>query len=268
MRVPRAERTTHQRGNGTTTEKKSDHRKLNPRSRSSIPSENGRRSTSSPHYYSHKWSSIRPTPISSHDFLEPSYLYSKNQEMAYDPRMHDRTPLTHLRTHVPLVRMRIHHPIRHYEKHPQGHELGTGDTENHNTHFVERLGNVGVAQDMVGLVHDIFTASILAFVWHSGSTADPVTPSPLSPNAAIGPRVLISAFFFLGFVYFGAIVKTLQGYGRVSGTTRDTETARETGDAIREGRDEEKEREGERTRKTARARQSKRPRKRLETHLT
>ncbi|KAI6155979.1 hypothetical protein BKA82DRAFT_845732 [Pisolithus tinctorius] len=156
MRVPHAERTTHQRGNGTTTEKKSDRRNPNLRSRSSIPSENGRRSTSSPHYYSHKWSSIHPTPISSHDFLEPSYPYPKNQEMAYDPRIHDRTPLAHLRTHVPLVRMRIHHPIRHYEKHVQGHEVGTGDTENHNIHFVERLGNVGVAQNMIGLVHDIF----------------------------------------------------------------------------------------------------------------
>ncbi|KAI5996536.1 hypothetical protein F5J12DRAFT_852910 [Pisolithus orientalis] len=88
-----------------------------------------------------------------------------------------------------------------------------------------------------------FIVSILAFVWHSGSTTDPATPSPLSPNAAIGPRVLISAFFFLGLVYFCAIVKTLQGYGRVSGTTRDTEMARETRDAIREGRDGEREME-------------------------
>ncbi|KIO06709.1 hypothetical protein M404DRAFT_439144 [Pisolithus tinctorius Marx 270] len=161
--------------------------------------------------------------------------------MAYDPRMHDRTPLAHLLTHVPLVRMCIYHPIRHYEKHPQGHELSTAHTEIHDIHFVERLGNAGVAQDVVGLVHDIFIASILAFVWQSGSTSDPITPPHSAPNAASGPRVLISAIFFLGLVYFGAIAKALQGYRRVSGTTRDTETARETRDAIREARDREKE---------------------------
>lgn len=72
-----------------------------------------------------------------------------------------------------------------------------------------------------------FIASILAFVWRSGSTTDPTTPSPLSPSAAIGPRVLVSVFFILGIIYFGAIVKTLQGYGRVNSGTGETETVRD-----------------------------------------
>ncbi|KAI6043456.1 hypothetical protein EDC04DRAFT_2562735 [Pisolithus marmoratus] len=88
-----------------------------------------------------------------------------------------------------------------------------------------------------------FIASILAFVWRSGSTTDPSTPSSLSPNAAIGPRVLISVLLFLGIVYFGAIVKTLQGYGRVNGTTGWTESARDTRDVIRMGRGVEREME-------------------------
>ncbi|KAI6038095.1 hypothetical protein EDC04DRAFT_3113890 [Pisolithus marmoratus] len=91
-----------------------------------------------------------------------------------------------------------------------------------------------------------FIASILSFVWRSGSTTDPSTPSPLDPTAAIGPRVLVSAFFLLGLIYFAAIVKTLQGYGRVSGATREAETAGETRDAIRE--ETEMERRGERGR--------------------
>ncbi|KAI6010544.1 hypothetical protein EDC04DRAFT_2580839 [Pisolithus marmoratus] len=88
-----------------------------------------------------------------------------------------------------------------------------------------------------------FIASILAFVWRSGSTTDPSTPPSLNPEAAIGPRVLISVLHFLGIIYFGAIVKTLQGFGRGNDATGWTETARETGDAIRGGRDVEREME-------------------------
>ncbi|KAI6027094.1 hypothetical protein EDC04DRAFT_3116108 [Pisolithus marmoratus] len=81
-----------------------------------------------------------------------------------------------------------------------------------------------------------FIVSILAFVWRSGSTTDPSTPPSLNPEAAIGPRVLISVLYFLGIIYFGAAVKTLQS-GRANHATGWTETARETGDAIRGGRD-------------------------------
>lgn len=59
-----------------------------------------------------------------------------------------------------------------------------------------------------------FIISILTFVWRSGSTTDPATPSPLSPSAALGPRIFVSAFFLLGLVYFTAIVRTLQSYGQ------------------------------------------------------
>lgn len=61
-----------------------------------------------------------------------------------------------------------------------------------------------------------FIVAILAFVWRYGSSADPVSPQPLSPTAAIGPRVAISALFFLGLLYLFAIVKTLHNYGRAT----------------------------------------------------
>ncbi|KAI6027084.1 hypothetical protein EDC04DRAFT_2899357 [Pisolithus marmoratus] len=143
-------------------------------------------------------------------------------------------------------------------------KMGTGNSENYNVYIMERVGHAGVALRVVGLVrvHTLFPrfplsptlrrsmiffiASILSFVWRSGSTTDPSTPSPLDPTAAIGPRVLVSAFFLLGLIYFAAIVKTLQGYGRVSGATREAETAGETRDAIRE--ETEMERRGERGR--------------------
>jgi hypothetical protein len=60
-----------------------------------------------------------------------------------------------------------------------------------------------------------FIIAILSFVWRSGSTADSVPPS-LSPSAALGPRIALTAVFLLGLVYFVAIVKTLHTYGRPS----------------------------------------------------
>ncbi|KAI6038084.1 hypothetical protein EDC04DRAFT_2698155 [Pisolithus marmoratus] len=88
-----------------------------------------------------------------------------------------------------------------------------------------------------------FIVSILAFVWRSGSMADPSTPPLVNSEAAIGPRVLVSVLLFLGIIYFVAIVKTLQGFGRVNDATGWTETARETGNVIRERRDVEREME-------------------------
>ncbi|KAF8131137.1 hypothetical protein EV363DRAFT_1165666, partial [Boletus edulis] len=63
-----------------------------------------------------------------------------------------------------------------------------------------------------------FIVAILAFVWRYGSSADPTTPPLLSPTAAMGPRIAISALFFLGLLYFFAIVKTLHNYGRTTGS--------------------------------------------------
>lgn len=61
-----------------------------------------------------------------------------------------------------------------------------------------------------------FIVAILAYVWRYGSSADPASPPLLSPTAAIGPRVAISALFFLGLLYLVAIVRTLHSYGRTT----------------------------------------------------
>ncbi|KAF8550264.1 hypothetical protein OG21DRAFT_439772 [Imleria badia] len=61
-----------------------------------------------------------------------------------------------------------------------------------------------------------FVVAILAFVWRYGSSADPASPELLSPTAAIGPRVAISALFFLGLLYLAAIVNTLSSYGKTT----------------------------------------------------
>ncbi|KAI6156011.1 hypothetical protein BKA82DRAFT_439144 [Pisolithus tinctorius] len=162
--------------------------------------------------------------------------------MAYDPRMHDRTPLAHLLTHVPLVRMCIYHPIRHYEKHPQGHELSTAHTENPSTFILWNVSVMLVSPRMWLAWSMIFLSPPSSPLYGSPDPHPIQSHLPTQPQTqASGPRVLISAIFFLGLVYFGAIAKALQGYRRVSGTTRDTETARETRDAIREARDREKE---------------------------
>ncbi|KAH7921983.1 hypothetical protein BV22DRAFT_1131814 [Leucogyrophana mollusca] len=59
-----------------------------------------------------------------------------------------------------------------------------------------------------------FIVAILSFVWRTGSTLDPANPSPLPPNAAVGPRIAVTSLFLLGLLYFGMIVKTLHNYGR------------------------------------------------------
>ncbi|KAI9572454.1 hypothetical protein HD554DRAFT_2202859 [Boletus coccyginus] len=61
-----------------------------------------------------------------------------------------------------------------------------------------------------------FVVAILAFVWRYGSSADPTSPVLLSPSAALGPRIAVSALFFLGLLYLVAIVKTLHNYGRTT----------------------------------------------------
>ncbi|KAI6096726.1 hypothetical protein F5141DRAFT_560834 [Pisolithus sp. B1] len=123
------------------------------------------------------------------------------------------------------------------------------------------LWNVGIMLALPGVWSAwsmiFFITSILAFVWRSGSTTDLSTPSALSPNAAIGPRVLVSALFILGFAYLVAIMKTFQEYGRVNGMTGGTQIARETRDVIGEGRDR---RDGEWERdKACRGRRKRKP---------
>lgn len=61
-----------------------------------------------------------------------------------------------------------------------------------------------------------FIVAILAYVWRYGSSADPTSPPLLSPTAALGPKIAVSALFFLGLLYLAAIVKTLHNYGRTT----------------------------------------------------
>ncbi|KAH0839529.1 hypothetical protein J3R83DRAFT_387 [Lanmaoa asiatica] len=133
-----------------------------------------------------------------------------------------------------------------------------GSGKNYNVHFVECMGAAGYARCLACLVrsalirqfvtHDyllgfshpssrepsqllspcckwrnrsmiFFIVAILAFVWRYGSSADPASPPLLSPTAAIGPRIAVSALFFLGLLYLAAIVKTLHNYGRTTENT-------------------------------------------------
>jgi len=63
-----------------------------------------------------------------------------------------------------------------------------------------------------------FLTSILAFVWRTGSAADPANPTPLDPTGALVARVAITSVFVLGMVYFALIVRTLRGYGSALGS--------------------------------------------------
>jgi hypothetical protein len=64
----------------------------------------------------------------------------------------------------------------------------------------------------------LFIASILSFVWRTGSIDDPIPPDgmrdPLGKKEVLAPRVVITAVLGLGMVYFGLIVRTLRSYGR------------------------------------------------------
>ncbi|KAF8075802.1 hypothetical protein FPV67DRAFT_1469317 [Lyophyllum atratum] len=62
-----------------------------------------------------------------------------------------------------------------------------------------------------------FVASIMSFVWRTGSTKDPADRPPLSVQGALGPRIAVTGIFLLGMVYFALIVKTLRGYGTHAG---------------------------------------------------
>ncbi|KAI5120727.1 hypothetical protein M0805_006433 [Coniferiporia weirii] len=56
-----------------------------------------------------------------------------------------------------------------------------------------------------------FFAAILAFVWTSGSSAD--NPQPPPRHVELAPRVVITAMFMLGLVYFVLVVRTFKSYG-------------------------------------------------------
>ena len=66
----------------------------------------------------------------------------------------------------------------------------------------------------------LFLASILSFVWLTGSGNDPSPRAPLSATAVFGPRVAITGVLVLGLVYLAMILKTLMRYGREWGEMR------------------------------------------------
>ena len=65
-----------------------------------------------------------------------------------------------------------------------------------------------------------FLASILSFVWRTGSEDDPSSHAPLSATAVLGRRVAITGVLVLGLVYLTMILKTLMRYGRGWGGMR------------------------------------------------
>ena len=64
----------------------------------------------------------------------------------------------------------------------------------------------------------LFLASILSFVWLTGSGNDPSLRAPLSATAVLGPRVAVTGsvtgVLLLGLVFLAMIVKTLMRYSR------------------------------------------------------
>ena len=58
----------------------------------------------------------------------------------------------------------------------------------------------------------LFVATILSFVWRTGSVNDPNQWPGLSPTQILGPRIAVSAVLMLGLGYLVLIVRTLQRY--------------------------------------------------------
>ncbi|KAG6894776.1 hypothetical protein C0992_004732 [Termitomyces sp. T32_za158] len=59
----------------------------------------------------------------------------------------------------------------------------------------------------------LFIASILSFVWRTGSVSDPDDRPALSERGALGARLAVTGVFMLGMIYFVLIVRTLKSYG-------------------------------------------------------
>ncbi|KAL1752549.1 hypothetical protein FB107DRAFT_265357 [Schizophyllum commune] len=59
----------------------------------------------------------------------------------------------------------------------------------------------------------MFITTILSFVWRTGAVNDPEERDPLPIHIALVPRVIITAVFGLGMVYFILIVNSLRSYG-------------------------------------------------------
>jgi hypothetical protein len=76
----------------------------------------------------------------------------------------------------------------------------------------------------------LFIASILSFLWRTGSMLDPEERPRLGAHASLGPRIAVTAVFALGMVYFAMIVKTLKSYGTHVGPGMGGRMGRGTGE--------------------------------------
>ncbi|KAF5372322.1 hypothetical protein D9615_009245 [Tricholomella constricta] len=92
---------------------------------------------------------------------------------------------------------------------------GSGGTEIENPDMVERLGTTCHALNMAFVVDRLLIMQIISNteLVNLGSTNDPVLE--VSPSAALGIRIAITAVFTLGIVYFVLIVNTFRRYGDV-----------------------------------------------------
>lgn len=59
----------------------------------------------------------------------------------------------------------------------------------------------------------LFIVAILSYVWRTDASNDPNPRPPVSPLAALGPRIAITVIFAVGLVYLALIVRTLKSYG-------------------------------------------------------
>ncbi|EJD42373.1 hypothetical protein AURDEDRAFT_185998 [Auricularia subglabra TFB-10046 SS5] len=78
-----------------------------------------------------------------------------------------------------------------------------------------------------------FCAAMLAFLWTSG-TDDP--PKPLPPGDALIPRIIVTAVFALGGLYFILVIRTFRSYGlsRPSGRERTSIDRHSIGHALQQ----------------------------------
>ncbi len=71
--------------------------------------------------------------------------------------------------------------------------------------------------------------TILAFVWRSGSSADPSSSQPpLTQTQILGPRIAITCIVFIGVVYLVLITRTLKSYGMDGGSSQNILTSPQT----------------------------------------
>ena len=98
----------------------------------------------------------------------------------------------------------------------------------------------------------LFLASILSFVWLTGSGNDPSLRAQLSVTAVLCPRVAVTGVLVLGLVFLVMIVKTLMRYGGEWGEMRAAEmglgaVSVQAGEPEERGRERDRGRDGERS---------------------